>query len=422
MFFATGCLDDGAVPDRTIAEAPGPAPTSAPVAGVPAGMDLIAGVTERNTSPDANGEAVNAVVAGANEFAVRLFQAAIGEASDNVVVGNHSLSNALFLTMAGTGGDTTDGFADLLGVTDVDSAELHPAVNAIDLILESRSGDGLDLAIANRLFVQHGLELRDEFLDIAVGSYGAPVAAVDFVGAPDEVVTIVNDWVADQTDGFIDELTTGYDPKTVVVLANAMYLKASWAVQFHRLEQPGQFTTINGDIVETEMMSHDEYLPLNGGSDFVAVELPYVGGNLSLVVIQPEDLIAFEADLTAARLAEITEGLREGGIHLTMPVWSTKTSIEALDPLHAIGLPSTYDFSAMIDGGQTDYFIESISHVARIDVDETGTTAGAATDVVIAASHGPTVMIDRPFFYVIRDRGSDAILFMGHVTDPTQSG
>jgi serpin B len=385
-------------------------------------VDLIADVTMRNTSPGANGEAVNAVVAGTNEFATRFFKTAVGEPKEDAVIGNYSLSAALLLTMAGTNGATTDDFAELLGVAAVDPEELHPAVNAIDLILEGRAGEGLELATANKIFVQNGLDLRDEFLDIAVGSYGAPVTAVDFMGAPEEVVTAVNDWVADTTHGFIERLTDGYSLNTVVVLANAMYLKASWAVQFHRLDEPSPFTTMNGEVVEVEMMAHDEYLPLNNGDDFVAVELPYVGGNLSLVVIQPADLAEFEADLTAARLQEITDGLVESGVHLTMPIWSTKTNVEALDPLHAIGLPTEYDFSAMIDGGSIGYFIDSISHVARIDVDETGTTAGAATDVAIAASHGPTVMIDHPFFYIIRDRGSGAILFMGHVTDPTQSG
>jgi serpin B len=390
--------------------------------GQPVGLDptdLTAQVTERDTSPGADGDAANAVVAGANEFAVRFFRAAVPEPIENVVVGNYSLGTALFLTMAGTAGATSDGFADLLGVADVDPTELHSAVNAIDLILEGRAGDGLDISTANKIFVQEGLELRDEFLNIAVGSYGARVAAVDFAGAPDEVVTAVNDWVADETDGFIDELTSGYSPQTDVVLANAMYLKASWAVQFHRLEDPGQFTTQAGDVVDVELMGHDEFLPLHEGPDFVVVELPYLGGNLGLVVIQPADLAAFEADLTAAQLRQITDGLHESGIHLTMPIWSTKTNIEALETLHEIGLPTAYDFSAMIEGGQSGYFIDSISHVARIDVDETGTTAGAATDVAIAASHGPTVIIDKPFFYLIHDRGSGSILFMGHVTDPT---
>jgi serpin B len=385
--------------------------------------DQIANVTERETSPAADGKAVNGVVSGTNDFAVRFFKAAIAESTANAVVGNYSLSTALLLTMAGTGGDTTDAFADLLGVSEVDPAELHDAVNAIDLILESRADDGLDISSANRIFVQQGLPLRDEFLDIAVGSYGTPVTAVDFATAPDQVVEMVNQWVSEQTDGFIDKLASEYQPNTVVVLVNAMYLKARWAVEFHRLDQPLPFTTPSGEVVDVDAMGHDEYLPINTGQeDFVAVELPYVGGNLSLVVIQPADLAAFEANLTAQRLKEITDGLAESGIHLTMPIWSTKTNIEALVPLHTIGLPKTYDFSTMIEGGASGYWIDDVNHVARIDVDETGTTAGAATEVVIAMSHGPTVIIDRPFFYLIRDRGSGAILFLGHVTDPSQTG
>jgi serpin B len=104
--------------------------------------------------------------------------------------------------------------------------------------------------------------------------------------------------VSEQTDGFIEELTTGYDPRTVIVLANAMYLKASWAVQFHRLEELGDFTTAEGTSVQADFMRHDEFLPLNEGPDFVAVELPYAGGNLGMVVIQPTDLATFEANLT----------------------------------------------------------------------------------------------------------------------------
>ena len=439
---ACGSVDEAAPgePGRgiptTLQPARGIPTTSQPALGIPTtsqpapadpiavrtSFDLIANVSYRNLSPGANGVAVNAVIAGTNDFAVRFFREAVGSPTENAVVGNYSLSTVLLLTMAGTGGATTDAFADLLGVAAVDPAELHPAVNAIDLILGRRADDGLDISTANKIFAQHGLPLRDEFLDVAVGSYGAPVAAVDFVGAPKDVVTAVNDWVSDETDGFIDKLTDGYPQETVVVLANAMYLKASWAVEFHRRDEPQEFTTIAGDRVDVEMMAHDDYLPQNAGDGYVAVELPYVGGNLGMVVIKPDDLEAFEADLTAEKLRAITDGLQERGIHLTMPIWSTKSSIEALDPLHAMGLPTGYDFSAMLDDGENGYFIDSVSHVARIDVDETGTTAAAATDVVIEGSHGPTVTIDSPFFYIIRDRGTNAILFMGHVTDPTPAG
>ena len=419
-FVAAACGGDEQTSNRGDNELPASTAAQSAEVGL-GGADLFGLVTERNTSPGADGEVVNAVVEGANEFAIRFFKAAVPTSTENVVVGNYSISTALFLPMAGTAGETMTGFAGLLGVSDIDREKLHPAVNAIDLILESRAGDGLDISTANKLFVQNGLELRDEFLDVAVGSYGAPVAAVDF-GSADEAVTAVNEWVADVTDGFIEELATEYSPQTVVVLANAMYLKASWGVQFHRLEEPAPFTNQEGDMVDVEMMGHDEFLPVYGGPDFVAVEIPYVGGNLGLVVVQPGDLAGFEADLSASALADITDGLHESGIHLTMPIWSTESNIEALEPLHKIGLPMEYDFSAMLDGGDSGYFIDSISHVARIDVDETGTTAGAATDVMISVSHGPTIAINRPFFYFVRDRGSGVILFMGHVTNPAASG
>jgi serpin B len=391
---------------------------------VPAGPlgphDVVASVTQRDTSPGADGGAVNALVAGTNGFAVDLFRQAVGPPTQNAVVGNHSISTALLLTMAGANPPTTDAIAEMLGVAGVAEESLHPAANALDLILEGRSGDGLELSIANKLFVADGLELRDRFLDVAMGDYGAPVAAVDFARDEQGAVDAVNAWVSDATDGFIDQLADRYAPETVVVLANAMYLQAKWAVQFHRSEGSGlPFTRSDGSVVEVDSMRHDEYLPLFQSPGLSAVELPYVGGNLSMVVIQPTDLAAFEASLTAAQLGEITAGLAESGIHLTMPIWSTKTSVEALQPLHALGLPETYDFGAMFVGGERGYFIDQVSHVARIEVDETGTTAAAATEVAIAASHGPTVTIDRPFFYLVRDRGSGAILFLGHVVDPS---
>ena len=226
--------------------------------------------------------------------------------------------------MAGTAGDTTAAFGRLLGVEDVERDELHPAVNAVDLALESRTGEGVRLSTAYSLFVQDGLQLRDEFLDTAVGSYGAPARTVDFRRSGEEAAAAVNEWVADETEGFIDRITDGFAEETVVVLANAMYLKASWAVVFERVEAPGTFTLADGTTVETDYMDHDDSLPLVRGSDFVAVELPYEGYDLGI----------------------------------------------------------------------------SVTSVSEPEV----------------------VTIDSPFFYFIRDRVSDAILFIGHVADPTSDG
>ena len=367
------------------------------------------------------------VVEGANGLGVRFFTT-VADPGENTVVGNYSLSTALFLAMAGTAGETTNAFGRLLGVASLERDELHPAVNAVDLALESRSGEGVRLSTANGLFVQDGLPLRREFLDSSARHYGAPVRTVDFRLRGDQAAAAINDWVADETEGFIDRITDGFPEETVVVVANAMYLKASWAVKFERVERPQTFTRADGSTVEVEYMEHDDSLPLNRGPGFVAVELPYEGEDLSLVIVQPRDLAAFESKLSARQLGEIAKSLRSSDIELRVPIWSTKTETDALDPLHELGLPHVYDFSTMVDPadllrfGGDELTIDEIRHVARIEVDETGTTAAASTSIGIGVTSVPVievVNIDSPFLYFIRDRASGAILFIGHVADPS---
>ena len=384
-------------------------------------------MSERDTSPTASRQAIARVTEGTNDFAIEFFKT-VADPSENAVIGNYSLSTALLLAMAGTAGDTTAAFGRLLGVEDLDADELHPAVNAVDLALESRTREGVRLSTANSLFVQDGLHLRDEFLDTAVRDYGAPVRIVDFRRRGDAAAAAVNEWVADETEGFIDRIADGFAPETVVVVANAMYLKASWAVVFERLDNRGTFTLADGTTVETEYMAHDDSLPLVRGSDFVAVELPYEGDELGLVIIQPADLAAFENKMSAGQLREIAKGLRNRDIDFRVPIWSTKTEQDALDPLHRLGLPRTFDFGTMVDPAELARFggdqlaIDEILHVARIEVDEKGTTAAAATSIgigVTSISEPEVVNIDSPFLYFIRDRDSGAILFIGHVADPT---
>ncbi len=372
----------------------------------------------RNPNPAADGVDVDQVTAGFNQFALDLHRAAV-TGTENVIVGPYSLATALSMTMAGTAGDLRSGLAQVLGVPDVDPVGIHPAINALDKILEDRTTDKLALKTANSLFVQPGLGVTEEFLDIAVGEYGATVAEADFATRGDEVAAAVNDWVSEQTDGFIEELVKSFSPNTVIALVNAIFLKADWGVTFTD-KQKDSFRTRDGESIEVPFFGHDDYLPqfLSDELGVSAVEMPYDGGNLSMVAIMPDDMDEFEASLDLAMLEEILDGLREQGIHLALPKWSFEKKIDALAALKPLGLPTTGDFSPMFEGGDGGFFIGQIDHKARIEVDEKGTTAAAASDVGIAGSHGPTVTINRPFFYIIRDRGSKVILFAGTVNDP----
>lgn len=404
-----------AVPPAAPTALPTAVPTAPPVSPI---VTLVGSVTERSRDPRADGAAVDGVVAGFNEFSLAAYRARVGETEGNVLLATYSLALALSLTSAGTAGDTRTAFAQLLRVDTVDPAGLHSAVNAVDLILESRGNEDVVIATANRLFVAPELAMVEAFLDTAVRDYDAAIGQADFAGSSDAVVEEVNRWVGEQTDGFLTKAVRLFDPHTVIALVNVIFLKASWGVEFRDIG-PGRFDT-GSESLSVPRFGHDDYLPQHRGDDFVAVEMPYYGGTMSMVIVMPDDMASFEESLDAERLTLILDGLVEEGIHLSVPKWRFEQTTDALALLEPLGLPVSGDFSAMFDGGQRGFFIDQVHHQTRIEVDEKGTRAAGSTNVAIAGSHGPTVDVDRPFFYVIRDRGSGLVLFVGRVTDPRQ--
>ena len=143
-----------------------------------------------------------------------------------------------------------------------------------------------------------------------------------------------------------------------------------------------------------------------------------------MVVVVPRDLASFEAGLTAESLDAIVDSIADGGIHLALPRWSARTHLRLDEVLAALGMPTAFgggaDFSGMVAGG--GLLLDRVEHEAFVEVDEEGTRAAAATGGSMALSHGPTVVVDRPFLFLVRDRGSGAILFIGRVTDPSVTG
>jgi serpin B len=203
---------------------------------------------------------------------------------------------------------------------------------------------------------------------------------------------------------------------------NAVALDAPWEFPFDPAMTSDQpFTLPDGSPIEVPMMHYNEYLPSFAREGLFAVELPYGGGALSMVVIQPDDLEAFESQLSAEALAQIVDSIEDGGIHLSIPKWTSRTHIQLNDVLRDLGMPTAFganaDFSGMVEGG--GLWLDQVEHEAFVEVDEEGTRAAAATGGEMAASHGPTVLVDRPYLYLIIDRGAKAILFIGRVLDPS---
>jgi serpin B len=314
-------------------------------------------------------------------------------------------------------------------------------INALDQALAARTGTFPDagghalpvtLRIANAPFAQRGLTLVPAYLDALASRFGSGVRLVDYQADPEAVRQLINAWVGAQTEGRIPELLAAgvITPLTRLTLINAIYLKAPWATPFPaEATQPGSFTRADGSSVDVAMMSLSAGLGYAEGFGWRAVELPYVGGSLALTVIVPDDLVTFEAGLTAQALAAMTAALREREVDLALPKFSVQTATSLVDALKALGMPLAFDpnhadFSGITT--QDQLFISDVIHQANIDVDEKGTTASAASAVMIAGLAAPappvTLRVDRPFLFALRDIPTGAIVFLGRVTDPSAKG
>lgn len=384
--------------------------------------DVVYGtLRERDRVGNTHGADFTAVVSAQNALALQLFRALrVSSPNENSGLGGYSVHQVLGMLYAGANGATAAQMQEVLG-WDLPMERFHSAMNALDLELLSRADD-VTLAIANRVWAQRGLPLESAFLDVLTGDYGAPLAVADFAGDADGSRASINDWVSRVTN---DKIPTLFGPGTLdtntqLVLVNAMYLDAPWKYKFDPAStRMAPFTLLDGTSVAVETMHFDEFLPSAGGDDWHAVELPYRGDELSMVVIVPQDLPSFEAGLSGSGLGEILDAIKPGGIHLSLPKLEFSFHASLVPALRGLGLTTLFegaDFSNIT--GSAGLTVAAVEHEVYFQVDEAGTRAAAATGASLADSHGPTVSVDRPFMFVIRDRSTGAILFLGRVLDP----
>lgn len=375
------------------------------------------------------------LVAGNTEFALDMYAALAGEPG-NLFFSPHSISVALAMTWAGARGQTETQMADALHFT-LGQDDLHPAFDWLDLALNSRGqgasgadGEPFRLHVVNRLFGQVGYGFLTEFLDTLALYYGAGMHLLDFAADPEAGRQVINDWVEEKTEDRIEDLIPegAIDAMTRLVLVNAIYFNGAWKEVFDdQATADGAFHLLDGTDVTVPMMYQPETMPYAEATDYKAVELPYDGEELSMVVIVPQgDFVTFEQMFASdsSVLDEILDSLGTEHATLSMPRFTIDgATISLKDVLHGMGMTDAFaagaaDFSG-IDGTQNLY-ITDVVHQAFVAVNEYGTEAAAATAVIMGETSVPKhVDVNKPFIFLIRDIETDAILFIGRVVDPS---
>ena len=365
------------------------------------------------------------VVAGSNAFTFELLQrVASSDTAGNIVLSPLSASFALGMLLNGAAGGTWEEMRATLGFAGLSQAEINAGyAGLVDLLMEL--DPAVRFRIANSVWSREGFPFVPAFGDTVRHYFDAETRALDF-GDPASV-DVINSWVADATEGRIDEILDHISPDQLMFLINAIYFKGDWARPFDpRNTGKGSFTLRSGSTAEVDMMSEPKvpqlFADLADGTK--VLELTYGGEAFSTVfVLPPDGADAFEVaatlepaqwDAWIAALDTVEE------VTVRMPKYELEYERTLNDDLIALGMGSAFapgaaDFSRLASG----VYVDLVKQKTFLKVDEIGTEAAAVTLVAIAESLGPHIFLDRPFLFAIRERLTGTIVFIGVIGDPS---
>ena len=371
------------------------------------------------------------LAADSNAFAIDLYGRLAGR-QGNLFLSPYSIHSALTMTYAGARGETASQMAHALHFS-LPSEQLHPASAQFIKSLEDRATangkTGYELVVANALWGQKGYPYQPAFLNLLTHNYNAGLQQVDFAEF-DAARQQINAWVEKQTrDKIKDLIAPGViTAQTRLVLTNAIYFKGAWAEPFRKeFTKEGPFQIDSDHTVQTELMHQQHEFPYMETEDLQAVELPYAGRKLSMVVLLPKKIggvAALEKQLTPEATDRWLAQLTSRHVDLTLPKFTMTGQFELSADLQAMGMTDAFLKEADFSGITTaeGLAISKVIHKAFVDVNEEGTEAAAATAVVMNFTGAPrrpeppvVFCADHPFVFMIRDRQTNAILFMGRM-------
>jgi len=368
---------------------------------------------------------------GNTGFAFALYQRMRAEGGDrNIFMSPLSISAALAMTYAGARGEMEGQMAGVLHFPS--QARLHPAFSGLIEDLNKSGRKGCTIYISNKLWGQEGYPFRADFLTLTEKYYGGGFTPLDFVHRTEQSRKRINRAVQEETSGKIQDLLSKNDvsPLTRLVLTNAIYFKGAWASRFKKeMTKMAPFYKTPESTVDVPMMRRSgrfEYAEVDGKIQLL--ELPYEGGDLSMLVLLPkEKLEDIESLLTFGNLNHWRSMLAQKEVHVSLPRFKFTSRYLLNELLASMGMPkafdeATADFSGM--DGKKDLYISRAIHQSDIEVNEEGSEAAAATAVVISRKSLPETWnfkADRPFLFILLHKPSGTILFLGRVKDPSQA-
>lgn len=364
-------------------------------------------------------------VNSSNDFAFRSFaELSEGEGAKNIFISPLSISMSLGMAYNGAEGATKEAMRQTLGFTLTSDEDINKSYKDVNVLLK-----GIDSKVvftsANSLWHASEYRLQAPFIKTNQTYFDATVQSLDF--SSPTAKNQINNWVKSKTNGKIENIVEEVRREHVLFLINAIYFKGTWTYPFDKkLTQPSPFYLENGTTTTPNFMTlkNGEYL-YHRNERLELIDLPYGNQQFSMTILMPQQGLLVQdvvQELSAGSLAALLADAKKTSYELHMPKFKLEYNKDLTDMLKQLGMGIAFggqaDFSRMLEG-QTKLAISEVKHKTFVEVNEEGTEAAAATSTgMMVTSMPPSVRIDRPFVFLIREKSSGAILFMGKLMQP----
>ena len=369
------------------------------------------------------------VIEANNRFAINLYSQYKSE-EGNIFFSPFSISTAMAMVYEGAEGKTAKEIKSVFGFPKYDNSRRNQYSNLLSEI--NNKDKEYALKTANALWAEQDFHFLDEYLTTVEKYYGGKTTNLDFRNEPDSSRLIINNWVEDKTNNKIKDLLPegSIDAQTRLVLTNAIYFKAKWLIQFDADKTSDEYFRVNPDkSIKVAMMqptSQKSTFNYTQNKDLQILEMPYAGEDLSMLILLPldDDIETLEYSFTIEKLTEWKKSLRRRKVNIYIPKFKFETKYFMKNTLSNLGMPTAFTNSADFSGmtGKKDLIIDQVIHQAFIEVNEEGTEAAAATGIgmMLTSMPPPTPIFkaDHPFIFIIQQKDTGNILFMGRVSNP----
>jgi len=346
--------------------------------------------------------------------------------NENSVISPFSVTVALSMLYSGMKGNTKHQVASLLHLDEANDDQTHAMVKSFTDKIH-------DMQSANKVWISKEVNVIQSFINTLQTNYDATIGALD-TSNPEEARKNINQWVSMKTEGNIKDLFPegSIDSLTRLVIANALFYKGQWSHKFDKKStRKGDFHLDNGETIQVDLMYNNEKYPylkdINTGVD--VVELPYGDKQFSMVVVVPNQnkkLSTVEQTINSDVFSRWVNDLKaSNSVDVILPKFTVEKQYDLKEKLLELGISDLFTAGVSDLSGVNDLHDLVVSggyHKVRVEVDEEGTTAAAATGLgIIAFSMPPQIRVDRPFLFYIIHKESNAIIFNGKITNPSIS-